>query len=192
MPVTSHAPATYADLEALPPNMVGELIDGALIAMPRPAPRHATASFNLGDELGGPFRRGRGGPGGWVFMTEPELHFGTQVLVPDLAGWRRERMPTMPETAFIEVAPDWVCEVVSPSTEQYDRGAKRRIYGQVGVGHMWLLNPISRHLEVWVNRDDDLVFQELIEDGEDVSADPFSAISFPIKGLWGFEDGDAS
>ena len=109
--------ATYADLEALPSNMVGQLIEGILIATPRPSVGHATVTSNLGADLGAPFGRGRGGPGGWWFLDEPEIHLGRNVLVPDLAAWRRDRMPAMPAatTAFITLAPDWVCEVLSRS-----------------------------------------------------------------------------
>lgn len=112
----SKRPATYADLEALPANQVGEIFGGVLYAFPRPAFPHARAASRLGVDLGGPFDRGRGGPGGWVILNEPELHLGDDVLVPDLAGWRRGRMPEMPATAFTTLAPDWLCEVLSPST----------------------------------------------------------------------------
>ncbi|MCL2777658.1 MAG: Uma2 family endonuclease, partial [Polyangiaceae bacterium] len=103
----SPLPATYADLEALPPNMVGEILHGVLYAFPRPASRHARATSILGGELIAPFDRGKGGPGGWILLDEPELHFGADVLVPDIAGWRRERMPEMPDAPWFALAPDW-------------------------------------------------------------------------------------
>jgi Uma2 family endonuclease len=109
-------PATYADLEALPANQIGEIVRGVLYANPRPATLHARASSSLGGELYGPFDRGRGGPGGWIFLDEPELHFGEDVVVPDLAGWRRERLPELPQTTFLTLPPDWLCEVLSAST----------------------------------------------------------------------------
>src|SRR5690606_30130204 len=115
---------------------------------PRPAAIHAVAASVLGGELSGPFHRGRGGPGGWVILDEPELHLGGDVLVPDLAGWRRERMPEIPDAAGFELAPDWVCEVLSPSTEAVDRAQKVRLYAREGVAHVWLLNPRGRTLEV--------------------------------------------
>jgi Uma2 family endonuclease len=121
-------PATYADLLALPENVVGEIVDGELIVSPRPAPAHAIATSSLGGEIMRPFGRGRGGPGGWLIVDEPELHLGEQVLVPDLAGWLRERMPRLPETAWFELRPDWVCEVLSPSTAILDRTRKQEIY----------------------------------------------------------------
>src|ERR1700739_3549628 len=112
--------ATYADLEAVPPHQVAELVGGVLHVMPRPAPRHARSASRLGMKLGGPFDLGEGGPGGWHILDEPELHFPVpnapgeiDALVPDLAGWRRERMPELPETAAFELAPDWICEVLS-------------------------------------------------------------------------------
>ncbi|MGE3246122.1 MAG: Uma2 family endonuclease, partial [Beijerinckiaceae bacterium] len=109
--------ATYADLEAVHPHLVAELINGALVTHPRPAPRHAIAAIALGGEISGSFQRRQGGPGGWIFMVEPELHFGENVVVPDIAGWRRERLPQLPDTAYITTPPDWLCEVISPSTE---------------------------------------------------------------------------
>ena len=139
-PTEQRRPATYADLEAVPPNKVAELIDGTLYVMSRPAPKHANTSSVLGIEIGGPFQRRKSGPGGWWILDEPELHFpnpaakdGEDILVPDLAGWRRERMPTLPKTAFFALAPDWVCEVLSESTEEHDRENKLPVYAREGV-----------------------------------------------------------
>jgi Uma2 family endonuclease len=138
--------ATYDDVLNAPPTMVAEIIDGVLSTMPRPASSHAQAAMTLGEELGPPFKRGKGGPGGWVILTEPELHLGVEpdVLVPDLAGWRRERMPVMPEVAFFTLAPDWVCEVLSPSTQRHDRHGKMPVYQRERVAHVWLVDPIAR------------------------------------------------
>ena len=177
-------PATYADLEAVPPNLVAEIIFGALETHPRPAPPHATASFALGSELAGPFQKGIGGPGGWIFMTEPELHLGPHVVVPDIAGWRRTRMPAMPETTFVEVTPDWVCELLSPGTEKLDRGPKRRIYMSYKIGHLWHLDPVAKLLEVFELRDGQWVLFESFSDGDLVKAPPFEAVAFPITSLW--------
>src|ERR1700690_1278142 len=136
--------ATYEDLLAVPDRRVAEIIDGVLVTMPRPAALHAWASSSLGGELHGPFMRGRGGPGGWILLDEPELHLHGDVLVPDLAGWRRERMPELPDAPAFELAPDWVCEVLSPSTAATDRAQKMPIYAREGVGHAWLVGPIAR------------------------------------------------
>ena len=125
--------ATYEDVLNAPENKVAEILDGELFLSPRPAPRHAVASSEIGMAIGPPFHRGVGGPGGWWILDEPELHLGEQVVVPDLAGWRRERMPAIPEAAFFSLAPDWVCEVLSPSTARIDRGRKLRIYAEAGV-----------------------------------------------------------
>ncbi len=110
-------PATYADLEAVPEHLVAEIIDGVVRTHPRPSLRHGLTATSLSDELATPFQKGRGGPGGWVFSVEPELHLREHVLVPDIGGWRRERLPAVPETPFTDVAPDWICEVLSGSTE---------------------------------------------------------------------------
>ncbi|MYK58719.1 MAG: Uma2 family endonuclease, partial [Rhodospirillaceae bacterium] len=117
--------ATYQDVIDAPAHMVAEVVEGALYTHPRPAPPHALASSSLGGELSSPFQKGRGGPGGWWIIDEPELHLGEDILVPDIAGWRRERMPDFPDTAFFTLAPDWVCEVLSPSTRDLDRHGKR-------------------------------------------------------------------
>jgi Uma2 family endonuclease len=134
-------PATYQDVLDAPPNMVAELVAGRLHLQPRPAARRARASFKLGARLDDPFDNGVGGPGGWYFAIEPELHLGEDVLVPDLAGWRRARMETFPDTAAIELAPDWVCELLSPGTRRFDLTEKRDLYGANGVGHLWLADP---------------------------------------------------
>ena len=141
-------PATYEDLRNVPDHLVAEIVDGELYASPRPAPRHADASSTLGGLLHAPFDRGRGGPGGWRVLDEPELHLGRDILVPDLAGWRRERLPSLPEEAYFSVAPDWICEVVSPSTAALDRVKKLTVYGRERVQHAWLIDPVAQTVEV--------------------------------------------
>jgi Uma2 family endonuclease len=179
--------ATYADIEALPPHVVGEIIYGALVTHPRPTPPHATAHNALGSELTGPFQKGNGGPGGWVFMTEPELHLESHVLVPDLAGWRRERMAHMPTKAYVEISPDWVCEILSESTEDYDRGAKRDIYAKTGVGHLWLLDPRSKVLEIFQLTVGHWLLVKTCSGHDSISASPFEAVSFSLGALWPFD-----
>ena len=179
--------ATYADIEALPPNVVGEILFGALETHPRPAPRHGIAALSLGAELAGAFQRGRGGPGGWIFMDEPELHFGPHVIVPDIAGWRRERLPQLPDTAWIETPPDWVCEVTSPATERRDRGSKRRIYAEAGVPHYWIVNPTLRLLEAYSLTGQNWLLLASLRDDEEVSVPPFDAISFSLGQLWPYD-----
>jgi len=141
-------PATYDDLVKLPDHVVAEIVDGELHASPRPAPVHAIAGSSLGAVIGNPYSLGRGGPGGWWILDEPELHLGPDVLVPDLAGWRRTRMPHPPDTAYFPLAPDWICEVLSPSTAVLDRARKLGIYAREGVAHAWLVDPLARMLEV--------------------------------------------
>src|SRR5579862_5726601 len=139
--------ATYEDLLAVPETLVAEIINGVLVTQPRPASRHARAASSLGGELYGPFDRGKGGPGGWILLDEPELHLHGDVLVPDLAGWRRERMPELPDAAAFDLAPDWICEVLSHSTAASDRAEKMPVYARERVGHIWLVDPIARTLE---------------------------------------------
>ena len=176
--------ATYADLEALPDNVVGELIAGTLHASPRPAFPHALAAFRLGTELGGPFDRGQDGPGGWYIVFEPELHLGEDVLVPDVAGWRRERMPRSPRTAATRLAPDWVCEVLSPSTKTLDRTAKLPVYAREGVRHVWLLDPLACTLEHY--RQEGEGYQLLVTHSGKarVRVEPFEAIELELAWLW--------
>ena len=184
--------ATYADLEAVPANQVAELIEGTLYVMPRPAPRHTTAASRLTMKIGGPFDLGERGPGGWRILIEPELRFPDpsqpgefNTLVPDLAGWRRERMPVLPSTAYFTLAPDWVCEVISPSTEVQDREVKMPIYARESVPHAWLLDPIARTLEVYT-LDASRRWSEpvLYRDTEVVRAVPFDAIELDLSALW--------
>ncbi|MEP7122313.1 MAG: Uma2 family endonuclease [Byssovorax sp.] len=188
--------ATYADLEAVPADKVAELIRGTLVVMPRPAARHARASSALTMEIGGPFDRGRGGPGGWVILDEPELHFtdptapagaeGFDALVPDLAGWRRERMPVIPDVAAFTLAPDWICEVLSKSTEEHDREVKMPIYAREGVRHAWLLDPGKRALEVYVLGDGGAWGEAVgFRGAEGVRAVPFDAVELALGSLWG-------
>ena len=184
--------ATYADLEAVPPNQVAELIRGTLCVMPRPALPHAVASSALGFEIGGPFHRGRGGPGGWWILDEPELHFPdptdpieSDVLVPDLAGWRRERMPKVPDTAYCTVAPDWICEVLSPPTEEHDREVKMPVYARERVRHAWLLDPIAKTLEVYTLDAQGRWSEPVNYSGvEVVRAAPFDAVEIDLSSLW--------
>ncbi|AFE03844.1 hypothetical protein COCOR_01060 [Corallococcus coralloides DSM 2259] len=178
-------PATYADLEALPEHVVGEIVAGELYASPRPAARHASAAIRLSSELVGAFQRGRGGPGGWVFLGEQELHLQQDVLVPDIAGWRLERMPDVPESAAMSLAPDWVCEVLSPSTRKLDREAKLPVYAREGVRHVWLMDPRTRTLEVFGLRDGRYEALLTHVGVAPVRAEPFDAVELDLEFIWG-------
>jgi Uma2 family endonuclease len=176
--------ATYEELLAVPEHLVGEIIDGTLVTSPRPASRHARAASSLGGELYGPFDRGKGGPGGWIILDEPELHLHGDVLVPDLAGWRRERMPELPDASAFELAPDWTCEVLSPSTAATDRAEKMPIYAREHVGHMWLVDPIARTLEACQLENGRWVLLGTWRDDARVRAAPFEAYELELAGLW--------
>lgn len=176
--------ATYEDLLAVPPHLVAEIIGGKLVTHPRPAPRHIRATSRLGSILGSPFDLGVGGPGGWWILDEPELHLGANITVPDVAGWRIERMPELPETAWFPLAPDWVCETISRSTESDDRGEKRDIYAAYGVRHLWLLDPIARLLETFELSGSKWLLLRTYRDDDTVEAPPFSAVPFALELLW--------
>ncbi len=189
-PNAPNDPAVEAAWQAAPDDVVAEILDGELYLQPLPARRHTNAASMLGGELHGPFRRGAGGPGGWVILVEPELHLGPRPdkLAPDLAGWRRERMPDAlgPEDApaHYDLAPDWACEVLSPRTEATDRAKKMRIFRREGVGHVWLVNPIERTLEVYRLEGGRYALLDTFEGEDVVRAEPFDAIELALGLLW--------
>ncbi len=176
--------ATYEDLCKVPEHLVAQIIHGRLVTLPRPAPRHARASSIVGGKLVPTYDEGNGGPGGWWILDEPELHLGRDILVPDLAGWRRDRLPALPETAFFEMVPDWVCEVLSPSTAQMDRIDKLGIYAAHGMAHAWLIDPDARTLEVFSLLEGHWRLECAFKESDEVRAIPFDAIAFSLAALW--------
>jgi Uma2 family endonuclease len=176
-------PATYDDLLKVPDHKVAEILDGELHVSPRPASPHGFASFRLGGHLLA-FDEGAQGQGGWWILPEPELHLGPDVLVPDLAGWRTERMPRVPNVKFHTLAPDWVCEVISPSTERIDRLKKLRIYAREGIGHTWLLDPIARMIEIRRLEAGEWVLAAIHRDNDVINPEPFEALPLALVHLW--------
>lgn len=181
--------ATYADLVALPDHVVGQIIDGELVVSPRPASRHAVCASTLTGDIASAFARKPNGPdrpGGWWILLEPELHFGKQVLVPDVAGWRHGTLPELPDVAFFTQTPDWVCEVLSPSSGRRDRLQKSRIYAQQGVQFYWIVDPHQQVIEVLQNRGDG--HWNLVDTwgGDDNAAriPPFEAIALELERWW--------
>jgi Uma2 family endonuclease len=177
-------PATYQDVLDAPEHMVAELIDGELFLSPRPKGGHTRVATLLGKALVGPFDEGIGGPGGWYFLDEPELHLGTRVLIPDLAGWRTTTMPTIPEQDPITLAPDWLCEIASKSTEKFDRKRKLPIYAAAKVAHVWIIHPTQRTLQVLRRHEDHWLEVGYHTDEETVRAEPFDAIEIELAQLW--------
>lgn len=177
--------ATYQDVLDAPAHNIAEVVNGELRLSPRPRIGHQSVVSNLGVELGPPFSRGRGGPGGWIILDEPELHLGDDILVPDMAGWRRERLPLVDGDApFLTLAPDWLCEVLSPSTETMDRADKLPIYAAAGVGHIWLINPRQRTLEVLRLHEGKWLTLAVHRDDQHVRAAPFDALELDLGLLW--------
>ena len=176
----------YAQLDALPEHLVGEIIDGELVVSPRPGPKHTLASSRLGATLVGSIDRP--GPGGWWILDEPELHLGADVLDPDLAGWRRERMPYLPNEGYFSLAPDWVCEILSPRTAVVDRKRKMPIYAREGVPHLWLVDPLLRSLEVYLRHEARWLLHAVHEGVEIVHAPPFEEVAIDLGFCWAPEE----
>lgn len=189
-PTAPNDPSVEAAFQAVPDSMVAEILDGELHTMPRPGRRHTRTSSILGAVLWGPFWAGTSGPGGWVILDEPELHLGPKPdkVVPDLAGWRSERMPAEvdaeDELPYHDVAPDWICEILSPRTEPTDRGKKMRIYRREGVKHLWLIHPIARTLEVYRLEGGRWLQLDTYEEDAVVRAEPFEAVEISLRVLW--------
>ena len=176
--------ATYEDLLRVPEHLVAEILNGELHTHPRPAPKHAVAASAIGGELYGPFHKGSGGPGGWWILAEPELHLARQIIVPDVAGWRRERMPEIPDLAWFELTPDWVCEILSPSTAQTDRSIKMPLYAEQDVAYLWLVDPTLHTLESYALGNSRWTLVATLKADDKVSLPPFEGIEFPLAALW--------
>lgn len=178
--------ATYEEVLRAPEHLVAEVIDGDLYLNPRPGLQHAEAASVLFGDLQSPFGRGRGGPGGWILLMEPELHVGNEpaILVPDLVGWRRERLPSIPAAPFLTLAPDWICEVISPSTGRLDRAKKLPLFVTEGVRHAWIVDPIQHTLEVLRNESGRWLLLATYADDARVRAEPFEAIELELGALW--------
>ncbi len=174
-----------------PDNLVAEILDGELNLSPRPARPHSFTASVLGIRRGPPFMFGEaGGPGDWIILDEPELWLGhgPDKVVPDLAGWRRARLPAVVSDdktpPYFDLAPDWVCEVVSAGSERIDRGKKMRIYAREGVPHLWLINPLAKTLEVYCLQDRKWLLLDTHEGDATVRAEPFDAIELRLSDLW--------
>jgi Uma2 family endonuclease len=177
-------PATYDDIRRLPEGMNGEIVDGELFASPRPTMGHANVASALTYELTGPFGRGKGGPGGWWIVGEPELHLGTNVLIPDLAGWRLERVPKRTNAPFMELAPDWICEITSPSTASFDRVRKLPVYLKAGVTYAWTVDPSTRIIQALRRETDRWVVIGDFPGDTPARIEPFEAHELDLRTLW--------
>ena len=188
-PFAPNAPEVEAAYEAVPDTMIAEILDGELHTMPRPRPRHARAATRLARRLG-PFDDDPGEPGGWVLLIEPELHLGPKPdkVVPDIAGWRRDRLARSvfddDAPAAIQIVPDWTCEILSERTERVDRGTKMRIYRREGVHHIWLVSPTLQTLEVYRLDEGKWTLVDTFEGDAAVRAEPFDALELPLSTLW--------
>ena len=183
---TADRHSLYDQLVDLPETLTGEILNGQLHAHPRPAPRHLHATSRLDRTIGRGYGDEEGGPGGWWILIEPEIHLvrDLEVAVPDLAGWKRERMASLPETAYFELAPDWVCEVLSPSTASKDREIKMPLYARYGVSYAWLVDPEARTLEAFELQDGAWAEIGRFAKDDRVAVAPFNAIALELAGLW--------
>ena len=181
--------ATYEDVLHAPEHMTAEVLDGVLYLMPRPRRSHLRAASGLGSFLFGAFHIGAAGPGGWTILFEPELHLGPEpdILVPDLGGWRAGRLVDREDEdePFIRVVPDWVCEILSPSTTRKDRMKKMPIYAREEVGHVWLVDPREKTVEVFRHHGDGYTLVGTYGGDDTVRAEPFDAAEIPPAYLWG-------
>ncbi|MEW6487927.1 MAG: Uma2 family endonuclease [Thermodesulfobacteriota bacterium] len=184
MPQPVAKKATYEDLLALPDHVIGEILGGELIVTPRPSRKHAKAAFALSGELAPPYDFGRGGPGGWILLVEPEVRIGEHTVVPDLAGWRKERFPSEEDHNWISAVPDWVCEILSPHTIRTDRVRKMGIYREHAVPHAWLLDPGNKTLEVFALRDGAWVVLGFYAEDDRVRAEPFPEVEIDMGNFW--------
>jgi Uma2 family endonuclease len=182
--VDSRREATYQDVLDAPEHKVAEIIDGEIYLSPRPAGPHNRAMTVLGALLMPPFDFGNGGPGGWYFIDEPELHFGKQILVPDMAAWRRDQLPSNLNGPFVTEPPVWLCEGLSKSTARIDRLKKMPIYADVGVGYVWLVEPVMKTLEVYRRVGKRYELQKMFVDDEVIQAEPFDAIELRLGQIW--------
>ncbi len=185
--------ATYEDLYRIPENMIGEIIDGELVVAPRPSPEHSNAASSLGGEIVPPYRFGRGGPGGWIILFEPEIKFSEKdLLVPDFAGWRKERFPGWPGENWFSVPPDWICEILSPGTASNDRIVKMATYAKYEVQYLWLIDPREKTLEVFRLMSERWVRLGGFAGNEKARAEPFGEVEIELGRLWTEESGGSS
>lgn len=182
---TPGRPATWADLESLPEDITGEIVNGEIVVKPRPDLPHTRTASDLGIVLGGPFRMGIGGPGGWLILFEPRVRFGEDIRVPDMAGWRKERCANLPTRGPISVVPDWICEVLSRSTEAEDRTVKLALYARARVPHVWLVNPHAHTLEVYRLEGTGWHLAGTYAEDQRVRAEPFDAVEIELAKIWG-------
>ena len=176
----------YDRLMSLPDNLTGEILNGQLHTQPRPTGPHARAEGRLFSKVGRGYDEGEGGPGGWWIIIEPEVHFvrDTEVVVPDIAGWRRERMPDIPTGHRFEAVPDWICEILSPSSASKDREIKMPIYVHFGVRYAWLVDPLARTLDTFEAKDGAWASTGAFAENDVVNTAPFEAVSIRLTDLW--------
>jgi len=180
-------PATYADLLSLPEDVRAEILSGQIVTSPAPLPRHSKVQGAVRRFIGGPYDDddGHGGPGGWWIFVEVDVQLGRHDIVrPDLAGWRRERLSDPGNRRPIDVVPDWICEVLSPSTASRDRVIKRKLYAESGIRHYWIVDVDARILEVFELAGDRWALVATYGDDATARIPPFEEVELPIGRLF--------
>jgi Uma2 family endonuclease len=184
--------ATAADLLAIPePERFHEVIDGELVRKAAPSGPHGRAQSRVVAKIGGPYDRRPGGraPGGWWIVTEVEIELEVrQVYRPDVTGWRRERLPELPDQTPITVRPDWVCEILSESNARNDLVRKMRGYHRAGVPHYWIVDPREQTLTVYRWTAEGFLLALAAERHERVRAEPFADIELFVGSLFGDDE----
>lgn len=185
--MTEPAPKRHGweDILAVPEGVSAEVVGGELITAPRPHPRHGSAQAVLSAEITAPFQLGRGGPGGWWILIEPDVFFGPHdIVAPDLVGWRKDRVPAFPDEQPISIRPDWICEVLSPRTARRDRTVKSDLYLRAAVPHFWLVDPQARTLEAFELQQDRWLRLGAWTDGDRAAIPPFDAVEIDVGELF--------
>ncbi|MDR3569051.1 MAG: Uma2 family endonuclease [Syntrophobacteraceae bacterium] len=177
-------PATYEDLYDVPENLIGEIVNGELTVPPRPTRKHGYAATALIEEVGPPYHRGRGGPGGWSFIAEPEVIFGEDIMAPDVAGWKAQRFLWEEDRNPVSVAPDWVCEVLSPKTVRNDKVRKMPVYARHGVGHIWLIDPAAMTMDAFRLESGRWLLLASFSENDKARVEPFQEIEINLAYLW--------
>jgi hypothetical protein len=184
LPILRPSGAIYDDVIAAPRNLVAEIVEGRLYGTHRAPLRLSLVASAVGRVLDSS-ERDR-----WWILPKAEIHLGDNVLVPDLSGWRRERLPEIPDAPWMSIVPDWTCEVMlSPSAERLDRVVKMPFYAHEGVACVWLVKPLTRTLEVYWRDGSSWSLIDVRSGDGIIRVEPFDELEWDLGRLWADQDG---